>query len=350
VAVGPGEPETAQVGEGRPEAGRPDDRVERLLASVGPAGTPLGEPLDHRLGHQVAAIARGAHRRHGDDVAQRADAAGLAAGGAVADRLRGDLEEHATVDVVGEVARWAAGRPVDRGGGAEQVRGDLGAGVAAAHDQHPLAGERLGPAVVVDVQHLALEPVGVRDRGPQGAVPRAGGRDDRPGAHVAVVGADQQAVVGALDGPHAHRSTHVDVVALLVVGEVVHDVRRVGRLVTRRTRHQSAGQRAVAGGGEEPQARPGVLPRAPGRRAGVEQHHRQRGAGAPALGPAQVEGERQRGLPAADDADVDGLRQGPAQGPGRRPAQQHVLRRSISTVSRHSPSSWAMRERTASVT
>ncbi len=284
------------MGEGGPEAGRPDDGVERLLASVGPPGAVLGQPLDHRPGDQVAAV---------------------------------------------------AGRA---GGGAEQVRGDLGAGVAAPDHQHPLPGEGLRPAVVVHVQLGPAEDLHARHPRPEGLLPRAGGGDHGPGGEVASVGHDPQARPRALDRGDLHRPADVDVVALLVVGQVVHDVRRVGRLVTRRTRHQSAGQRAVAGGGEEPQARPGVLPRAPGRRAGVEQHHRQRGAGAPALGPAQVEGERQRGLPAADDADVDGLRQGPAQGPGRRPAQQHVLRRSISTVSRHSPSSWAMRERTASVT
>ena len=292
-----------------PESGGPHDRVEGLLAPVGPAGAGAGQPLDHRHRAQAAPVARLAHRRHGHDVAQRGHAPGRPAGGPVAHRLGGGLEEHPAVDVVGQVAGRAQRRPVQPLDHRQQVGGHLGRGVGAAHDEHALPGVRRGPAVAGGVHLGALEVVGAGHGRHEGPRLRAGGADDRPGRPVTVVGAHPQPLAGvAAHLVHPHRATHVEAVALLVVAQVGDHVGRGRVVLAAPPRHRPAGQRAVGGGGEEPQARPRLGPGAARPVVRVEDHPRQL-ADAPAaplaVGALQVEPGRQPGLPGPDDAHVD---------------------------------------------
>jgi hypothetical protein len=144
------------VAECRPEAGGEDSRVRRRLRAVRRDDAPRGEPHEHRLGGESAGVARLAHGRYGDDVAEAARRLGRAA---LLQRLiarRRLAEQVSAVDLVGEIC----GRPQRRPGDARDLRelgGDLRARVAAPDDDHAAADEWRWAGIVRRVQHEAAE-------------------------------------------------------------------------------------------------------------------------------------------------------------------------------------------------
>ena len=77
VPVGVPQPERREVPELGPEPGAPDDGVRRLLPAVGPRDAVAGDPLEHRLGPQRAALPGLAYDGHHHDVPQGGHPAGV---------------------------------------------------------------------------------------------------------------------------------------------------------------------------------------------------------------------------------------------------------------------------------
>lgn len=101
--------------ERRAETGAPDDRVRVRPGAVRPYDTVTVEACEHRRRLEQPGVAGLTHGRHGDDVPERGDAAGVGAALVedTAPRGRG-VEQRATVDVVGQEARRALGDPGQR--------------------------------------------------------------------------------------------------------------------------------------------------------------------------------------------------------------------------------------------
>ncbi len=247
--------ERGEVGQGRAEAGAPDHRIGTALAAVVPPDTVGGEPGEHRLCAEKSGVAGGTDGRHGHDVAERGHSPGIAATGVEGTAAGGgDIEQGAAVDVVRQEARWAPGRPRDIGTAVQgEVGGDLGTGVAAAHHDDALPGEVGRGAVVHGVELPTAEGAAPRDGRHEGSRPTAGGADDRAGPPGAGVGFHPELVTVMAYGLDADAALDGQLVALLVVGEIVHCVpgARVGLACLRG--HEAAGQRGVLGGREQVQ-------------------------------------------------------------------------------------------------
>lgn len=129
------------MGQRRPESGAPDHGIDLLPGTIGEFDTGRGEAGEHRHRVQQPGVTCRPDRWHDHDVAQGAHpAAGTPHPG------RGDAEQLPPVDVIGEILGRTQGAPGDLAG-PNQVRGDLGTGVGAAHHHHALAGVRLGPGI-----------------------------------------------------------------------------------------------------------------------------------------------------------------------------------------------------------
>jgi len=158
------------------------------------------------------------------------------------DARRGAVEQHPAIDVIRQKHRRFLGYPC-RLGDLGHLGQDLGAGVAAAHDDDALVGERLRRLVGAGMDLDALEhlPAGIiRD---VGAPPCPGHADDHAGRPVAPVGGNsQKAILRMVDRAHRHRPADGQVVASLIAGEVIEHVvpAGIGVLVSA---HQPARQR-----------------------------------------------------------------------------------------------------------
>ncbi len=294
-----------EVGQGRAEAGAPDDGVRAGMAAVGPLDTVGGEPGEHRLRLQKSGIASGPDGRHGHDVAEGGDPAGVAAAGVESAAAGGgDIEQGATVDVVRQEPRRALGHPRHLDMAVQgEVGGDLRAGVPAAHHDHVLPGEVGRTAVVHRVQMPPGEDGSAGDGGQERPRPAAGRADDRTGPPDAGIRFDQEPVCIAAYGVHTGAALDGQVVALLVVGEVVHHMPRARVRLPGLGGHEPAGQRGVLRRREQVQRVPHVLPRPARRRLRVQDHEVQTLA-------AQVVAGGEPCLPAADHHHIRVLRHG----------------------------------------
>lgn len=128
-------------------------------------------------------------------------------------------------------ARYRGGRWVSHIGVVGEVGGDLSAGVAASHHNHPAVGEVLWAAVLDGVQLTAAEVPAAGDGGQGGAPPCAGRADRGASASCVGVGLHAQELAVAADASDAYWPFDGNLVPLLVVGEVVHCLLGVGVLL-----------------------------------------------------------------------------------------------------------------------
>lgn len=133
----------------------------------------------------------------------------------------------------------------------------------ADHDD-VLAGEVGRGAVVHRVELPAGEDAAAGGGGEEGLCPGAGGADDRPGSPGARVCLDQELRAVAAHGARAGAVQDRQVVALLVIGEVVHHVPGFRVSHARPAGHEPAGQRGIGGRREQVQRVPHVLQDPPG--------------------------------------------------------------------------------------
>jgi len=181
--------------------------------------------------------------------------------------------------------------------GAGELLGDLKAGVAAAHHEHPAVRQFAWRAVVgaVELRHVVGELL--RDRRDARDLERSGGDHDLVGAQFAVDQLDAvAAVVGVERGdPAVELDGQREVTR--VVEEVADDL-VAGQIVVAVAGERQPGQAVVARGGEQPLRVPARAPGGRRRSARVEDRERSALFG-------EVVADRDAGLAAADDDDDD---------------------------------------------